>query len=76
MLEGEEIVGAFMPDKAFKRRSFRSAFLASFITLLLVIGSDIAIGIPIEISIAIRTFKVDAEPKPSVSVSIPKPVLL
>ena len=41
LLEGEEIVGAFMPDKAFKSRAFRSAFLASFITLLLVTGFGI-----------------------------------
>ena len=41
LLEGEEIVGAFMPDKTFKRRAFRSAFLASFITLLLVTGFGI-----------------------------------
>ncbi len=41
LLKGEEIVGTFMPDKAFKRRAFRSAFLASFISLLLVTGFGI-----------------------------------
>ena len=41
LLEGEKIVGAFVPDKAFKRRAFRSAFLASFISLLLVTGFGI-----------------------------------
>jgi len=41
MLEDEELVSTFMPDKAFKRRPFRSAFLASFISLFILTGFGI-----------------------------------
>ena len=44
LLEGEEIVGTFMPDKAFTRRAFRSAFLGSFLSLLIVTGFGILTG--------------------------------
>ncbi|MGC8515037.1 MAG: zinc ribbon domain-containing protein [Thermoplasmata archaeon] len=45
LLQGEEVVGTFMPDMGFKRRAFRSAFLASFIYLLIVTGFGIFTGI-------------------------------
>ena len=45
LLPGEEVVGTFVPDKEFKRRAFRTSFLASFITLLFLTGIGIVTGI-------------------------------
>ncbi|MCL4451911.1 MAG: zinc ribbon domain-containing protein [Candidatus Thermoplasmatota archaeon] len=45
LLQGEEVVGTFMPDREFRRRAFRSSFLASFIMLLFVTSFGILTGI-------------------------------